>query len=169
MIDPDAWRLATPHELLTLCLRLGMTGQALALHLGVQPAAISMWRQGKRGLPRRCVAALRTCTQAAVAQALELNAKAQALAPSATIAQAIQDELRALLARWQAEVLAQEWRRRLHLQRVQQCLAEVGTHEPLTPADAHQLAVAIRLLQDVRETLVAGKPLTVEDWSDTPS
>jgi len=102
----DPWALATPVQLLTLLARLGVSGSEVARWLHVPKSSVSMWRHGTRAFPPKHLETLHARTRHRFEEAVELNDKARALAPTEAVRQAIHDELAALYTRWKAEVLA---------------------------------------------------------------
>jgi DNA-binding transcriptional regulator YdaS (Cro superfamily) len=160
--DYDPWQLATPQQLLTLCQRLGVNGTEIARWLRVPPSSVSMWLHGTRAVPSKHIPALLERTRLAFDQAMELNDKAVALAPTEALRQTIRAEFAALSTRWKAEVLAEAgtlWR---GLQRNAATLGMIVSKEQYTREDVE----TVKLLSD---TMVQQMELHRTLKGETPS
>jgi len=116
-----------------------------------------MWHHGTRATPPKQIPALRSLTRQTFDEAIELNDKARALAPTEDVRQAIHTELAAIYTRWKAEVLADAGTFERALQRNCETLVMIVEQEQRRREDVETFKLIAETMAQQMELLITLK------------
>lgn len=159
--DFDPWQLATPQHLLVLLQRLGVSGREIARWLRVPRSSVSMWGHGTRAIPPKHIPPLCAFARLAFDQAVELNDKAAALAPTEALRQTLRTEFAAIWTEWKATVLRDAGTLRRGLQQQAEALVRLAGKPTFTAEDRETMALMM-------ESMLAKMDLILQSQDEVP-